>query len=88
MGEEQVHDAMSASRLLQEDESQSRIKEERREEEVTPKSEAATVGSKEEPDEHDSEDSYRPEHEAEELQRLIAESRNNPIKNKGKGPQP
>ena len=73
VGEEQVHDTMSASRLLQEDESQSRIKEKRKEEDVTPKSEAATVGTKEEPAEYDSEDSFRPEHVAEELQRLIAE---------------
>ena len=40
---------------------------------MTPKIEAATVGSKEEPDEHDSEDSLRPEPVAEELQRLLAE---------------
>ena len=40
---------------------------------MTPKSEAATVGTKEEPDDHDSEDSFRPEHVAEELQRLSAE---------------
>ena len=55
-----------ASRLLQEDESQSRVKEERKEEDVTPKSEAATAGTKEEPDDHDSEDSFRPEHVVEE----------------------
>ena len=73
VGEEQVHDTMSASRLFPEDESQSRMKEERKEEDVTPKPEAATVGTKEEPAEHDSEDSFRPEHVAEELQRLIAE---------------
>ena len=36
VGAEQVHDTMSASRLLQGDESQSRIKEERKEEDVTP----------------------------------------------------
>ena len=49
VGEEQVHDTLSASRLLPEDESQSRIKEERKEKDVTPKSEAATAGIKEEP---------------------------------------
>ena len=38
VGEEQVHDTLSTSRLLPEDESQSRIKEERKEEDVTPKS--------------------------------------------------
>ena len=60
--------------MLQEDESQPRIKEERKEEDATPKSEeAARVGTKEEPAEYDSEDSLRPEHMAEELQRLIAE---------------
>ena len=73
VGEEQVHETMSASRPSQEDESQPRIKEERKEEDVTPKSEAATVGTKEEPAGCDSEDSFRPEHVAEELQRLIAE---------------
>ena len=45
--EEQVHDTLSASRLLPEDKSQSRIKEERKEEEVTPKSESAAAGVKE-----------------------------------------
>ena len=73
VGEEQVHETQSASRLLPEDEPQFRIKEERKEEDVTPKSEASTAGIKEEPGDHDSEDSFRPEHVAEELQRLIAE---------------
>ena len=40
---------------------------------MTPKSEAATVGTKDEPAEHDSEDSLRPEQMGEELRRLIAE---------------
>ena len=40
---------------------------------MTPKSESATAGAKEEPGDHDSEDSMRPEHVAKELQRLIAE---------------
>ena len=69
-----IHETMSAARPSPDDESQPRIKEERKEEEVTPKSEAATVGTtKSEPDEHDSENSFRPEHVAEELQQLIAE---------------
>ena len=68
-----IHEIMSAARPSQDDESQLRIKEERKEEEVTPKSEAATVGTKDEPAEHDFEDSFRPEHVAEELQWLIAE---------------
>ena len=55
VGEEQIHATMSAARPAQDDESQSRIKEERKEEEVTPKSEAATVGTKDGPAEHDSE---------------------------------
>ena len=71
-GEELIHETMPAARPSQDDESQPRIKEERKEEEVTPKSEAATVGTKDEPAEHDSQDSFRPEHVAEELQRLIA----------------
>ena len=56
-----------------EDETQSRIKEERKEEEVTPNSEPAMAEAKEEVGDHDSEDSFRPEHVAEELQTLIAE---------------
>ena len=70
---EQVHDTLPDDRLLPEDESQSRIREERKEEEVTPKSEPATAEVKEEIGDHDSEDSFRPEHVAEELHRLIAE---------------
>ena len=70
VGEELIHETIRPS---QDDESRPRTKEERKEEEVTPKSEATTVGSKDEPAEHDSEDSFRPEHAAEELQRLIAE---------------
>ena len=70
---EQVHDTLPDDRLLPEDESQSRIKEERKEEEVTPKSEPAIAEVKEEVGGRDSEDSFRPEHVAEELQRLIAE---------------
>ena len=73
MGEEQIHETMSATRPSQDDESQPRIKEERKEESVTPKSEAATVGTKDEPAERDSEDSLRPEQMADELRRVIAE---------------
>ena len=79
VGEEQTHDdkqvndTLQDDRLLPEDESQSRTKEERKEEEVTPKSEPATAKVKEEVGDHDSEDSFRPEHIAEELQKLIAE---------------
>ena len=40
---------------------------------MTPKSEPATAEVKEETGDHDSEDTFRPEHVAEELQRLIAE---------------
>ena len=40
---------------------------------MTPKSEAATVGTKDEPAEYDSEDSLRPEQMGEELRRLIAD---------------
>ena len=58
VGEEQVHDTLTASSLLPEDESQSRIKEERKEEDATPKSEPATAEAKEEPEDHDSEDSF------------------------------
>ena len=70
---EQVHDTLPDDRLLLEDESQSRVKEERKEEEVTPKSEPATAEVKEEQEDHDFEDSFRPEHVAEELQRLMAD---------------
>ena len=70
---EQVHDTLPDERLLPEDESQSRIKEERKDQEVTPMSEPATAEVKEEVGDHDSEDSFRREHVAEELQRLIAE---------------
>ena len=74
MGEEQVHDTLPDDQLLPEDESQSRIKEERKEElAVAPKSEPATAEVKEKTGDHDSEDSFRPEHVEEELQRLIAE---------------
>ena len=60
VAEELIHETMSAARPSQDDESQPRIKEERKEEEVIPKSEAATVVTKDEPAEHDSEDSFRP----------------------------
>ena len=73
VGEEQVHETQPASRLLPEDESQSQVKEERKEENVTLKSEAATAEIEKEPRDHDSEDSSRPEHVAEELQTLMAE---------------
>ena len=67
---------LAVKRPSPDDESQPRIKEEREEEGVTPKSEAATVGTKDEPAERDSEDSLRPEQMGEELpqaRRLIAE---------------
>ena len=60
VGEEQIPETISAARPSQDHESQPRIKEERKEEEVTPKSEAVTVGTKDEPAEQG-------------LQRLIAE---------------
>ena len=95
VGEELIHQTMSAARPSQDDESQPRIKEERKKEEVTPKSEAATVGTKDERAEHDSDNSFRPEHVAEELQRLIAEfppsvdpTPQHTIMNIGRGPQP
>ena len=69
--EEQTHDTTSAERPLPDDEPQPRIKEERKEEDATPKSEAATVGTKDEPAEHASGDSLRPEQMREELRRLI-----------------
>ena len=53
---EQVHDTLSEDPLLPKDESQSRVKEERKDEEVTPKSEPATAEVKEEIDDQDSED--------------------------------
>ena len=65
MGEEQVHENQPDS-VLPEDESQSRVKEERKAEDV-PKSEVATAEVKEESGDHDSEDSFRPEHVVEEL---------------------
>ena len=71
--EEQTHDITSVKKPSPDDEPQPRDKEERKEEDVTPKSDAATVGTKDEPAEHDSEDSLRPEHMREELRRLIAE---------------
>ena len=73
MEEDQIHETTSVKRPSPDDESQPRIKEERKEEGVTPKSEAATVGTKDEPAEPDSEDSLRPEQMGEELRRLIAE---------------
>ena len=71
--EKQIHETTSVKRPSPDDKSQPQIKEERKEEGVTPKSEAATVGTKDEPAEPDSEDSLRPEQIVEELRRLIAE---------------
>ena len=71
--EEQIHETTSVKQPSPDDESQPRIKEERKEEGVTPKSEAATVRTKDERAEPDSEDSLRPEQMGEELHRLIAE---------------
>ena len=51
---EQVPHTLPNDRLLPEDESQSRVKEERKEEEATPKSEPATAEVKEEVGDHDS----------------------------------
>ena len=54
VGKDQVHETQPHSRLLPEDESQSRVKEGRKEEDVTPKSEAAPAEVKEEPGDHES----------------------------------
>ena len=65
---EQVHDTLSEDPLLPKDESQSRVKEERKDKEVTPKSEPAAAEVKEEIDDQDSEDLH------EELRRSLDES--------------
>ena len=65
---EQVHDTLSEDPLLPKDESQSRVKEERKDEEATPKSEPAAAEVKEEIDDQDSEDLH------EELRRSLDES--------------
>ena len=67
--EDQTHESTSV-KPPPESESQARIKEERKEEDVTPKSDAATFGAKDEPAEPDSEDSLRPD-QRENLRRLI-----------------
>ena len=69
---DQTHESTSVKTPSPDSESQPRIKEERKAEDVTPKSEAAPVGAKDEPAEPDSEDSLRPE-QREELCRLITE---------------
>ena len=69
---DQTHESTSVKPPSPDSESQPRTKEEKKEEDVTPKSEAAPVGVKDEPAEPDSEDSLRPE-QREELRRLIAE---------------
>ena len=51
-----VHDTLPEDQQLPKDESQSRVKEERKDEEVTPKSEPATAEVKEEEGDQDSED--------------------------------
>ena len=61
MEENQTHESNSVKPPSPDSESQPRIKEERKKEDVTPKSEAAPVGVKSEPTEPDSEDSVRPE---------------------------
>ena len=71
--EDQIHETTSVKDHRQMTSHNLESKEERKEEDVTPKSEAATVGTKDEPAEHDSEDSLRPEQMGEELRRLIAE---------------
>ena len=53
---EQVHDTLPEDQLMPKDESQSRVKEERKDEEVTPKSEPAAAKTKEEVGDQDSED--------------------------------
>ena len=53
---EQVHDTLPEDQLLPQDESQSRVKEERKDEEVTPKSEPAAADIKEEVGDQSSED--------------------------------
>ena len=70
MEEKQTHESTSVKPPSPDSESQPRTKEERKEEDVTPKSDAAPVGVKNEPTDPDSEDSVRPE-EREELRRLI-----------------
>ena len=70
--ENQSHEHTSAKPPPSDSESQPRIKEERKEEDVTPKSEAAPAGVKNEPTEPDSEGSVRSdEREREELRWLI-----------------
>ena len=53
---DQTHESTSIKPPSPDDESQPRIKEERKEEDVTPKSETTPVGAKDEPAEPDSED--------------------------------
>ena len=53
---DQAHDALQEDQLLPQDESQSRVKEERKDEEATPKSELAAAEIKEEVGDQDSED--------------------------------
>ena len=69
--EDQTREFTSVQPPSPDSESQPRIKEERKEEDVTPKSETAPVGAKDEPAEPDPEDSLRPG-QREELRRLIA----------------
>ena len=59
---------LSQSRVSKKSQNLEEEEEEEEEEEVTPKSEPATAEVKEEVGDHDSEDSFRPEHVAEELQ--------------------
>ena len=64
---EQVHDTLPEDQPLPKDEPQSRVKEERKDEEVTPKSESAAAEVKEEEGDQDSEDLH------EELRRRMDE---------------
>ena len=63
--DQQAHDTLPEDQLLPQDESQSRVKEERKDEEVTPKSEPAAADAKEEVGDQASEDLH------EELQRNL-----------------
>ena len=68
--ENQPHESTSVKQPSPDEESHQSVKVERKEEDVTPKSEAAQVGVKEEPTEPDSEESAGPE-EQEELRRML-----------------
>ena len=70
MEQNQPHETTSVKQPSPDEESQPHVKVERKEEDVTPKSEAAQVGTKEEPTEPDSEEPAGPE-EQEEMRRML-----------------